>query len=199
MMRDGGLGGRLPLLSPAELSPPARALYDRLVGGRLGHAPPFRSRTDAGALIGPFNAGLYAPVIGGGFIDFHEAEERGTTLTPRLREVVILSVGAVWQSAYELYAHRAVAATRGLSPDAVERLTCGEGSDELDGEEQAAQRLTLELTRDRSVSDETYAACEQALGRDRVVAIVFLAAAYMGTCAVLNAFDVPVPDDGDTG
>lgn len=88
------LGGRLPLLPPDRLDPPARALYDRLTAGRLGHASPFRSRDDTGALIGPFNALLHAPAIGAGFIDFHEAEEHATPLSARLREVVILSVGA---------------------------------------------------------------------------------------------------------
>lgn len=69
-MEVSGLGGRLPLQSPGALPSAGRALYDRLVGGRLAKAP-FRSRTDFGELIGPFNACLYAPVIGGGFIDLH--------------------------------------------------------------------------------------------------------------------------------
>jgi hypothetical protein len=108
-MVDEHLGGRLPLLPPGELAPDARALYDRLTAGRLGTASPFRSQADDGALIGPFNALLHSPVVGTGFLGFHEAEERVTPLSARLREVVILSVGAAWRCAYELYAHKAVA------------------------------------------------------------------------------------------
>ena len=118
-MDAAGLGGRLPLQPPASLSPDARALYARLIEGRLGRAAPFTSQTDAGELIGPFNALLYAPLIGGGFIDFHEAEEHATPLSKRVREIVILSVGAVWASPYETYAHRAVASQVGCSPDVV--------------------------------------------------------------------------------
>lgn len=192
-MENNGLGGRLPLLVPEKLQPAARTLYDRLVGGRLGHASPFRSRTDAGELVGPFNALLYEPAIGGGFIDFHEAEGRATPLSPRVREVVILSVGAVWGSAYELYAHRAVAERAGFPPDVISALAAGEPSDHLSGEERATQRFTLELARDRRVCDETYAAAEHALGRAGLAAAVLLAAAYTGTCMTLNAFAVPAP------
>lgn len=191
-MADADLGGRLPLLPPTALGPDAKALYDRLVGGRSGAAP-FRATSDAGALIGPFNAIIHAPDIGAGFLAFHEAEERATPLSARVREVVILSVGAVWQSAYELYAHRAVAAQAGFSADVVAALAAGEASDQLDERERAAQDFTLELVRTRSVADPTYAAAERLLGHDGVVAMTFLAAAYTGTCMVLNAFAVPAP------
>ena len=188
-----GLGGRLPLLPPASLGPEARALYDRLAGGRLGSASPFTSRTEAGELIGPFNALLYAPTIGGGFIDFHEAEEQATPLSKQVREVVILSVGAVWRSAYELYAHRTVAAGVGFTPEIIAALATGEPHDGLADDERAAQRFTLELTRDRAVSDAAYASAEAAFGREGLIALAFLAAAYGGTCTILNAFAVPAP------
>ena len=192
-MDAAGLGGRLPLQPPASLGPDARALYARLTGGRLGRAAPFTSQTKAGELIGPFNALLYAPTIGSGFIDFHEAEEHATPLSKRVREIVILSVGAVWASAYEPYAHRAVAANVGFSPEVVAGLAAGEPCDQLGDDERAAQRFTLELARERIVGDATYADAEQAFGREGLVALILLAAAYTATCVMLNAFAVPAP------
>lgn len=193
MMDAGNLGGRLPLLSPRSLQPDARLLYDRLVKGRLGSTSPFTSRVDTGELIGPFNAFLHAPAISDGFIAFHEAEEHATPLSARVREVVILSVGAVWGSAYETYAHCAVAARVGFLPDIVAKLAAGEACDDIGMEEQAAQRFTLELACHRIVSDANYAEAERAFGRDGVVALVFLVAAYSATCVMLNAFAVPAP------
>ena len=191
-MDAAGLGGRLPLQPPASLSPDARALYARLIEGRLGRAAPFTSQTDAGELIGPFNALLYAP---GGFIDFHEAEEHATPLSKRVREIVILSVGAVWTSPYETYAHRAVASQVGFSPDVVAALAAGDPCDQLGDDERAAQRFALELARERVVGDATYAKAEQAFGREGLVALTMLAAAYTATCTMLNAFAVPAPSD----
>ena len=159
----------------------------------MGATSPFRSRTDDGALIGPFNALLHTPAIGTGFLAFHEAEERATPLTARLREVVILSVGAAWRCAYELYAHEAVAAKVGLAPDVVAALAHGVEDPSLSAEERVVQRFTLELASDRHVSGKTYADCETILGRDPLIAVVLLAAAYFATCAILNAFAVPAP------
>jgi hypothetical protein len=52
-----------------------------------------------------------------------------SSLTLRVRQVVILPVGAVWRSAYELYAHSAVARSAGLPADLVVRaLAAGEPS-----------------------------------------------------------------------
>lgn len=192
-MVDEHLGGRLPLLPPGELAPDARALYDRLTAGRLGTASPFRSQADDGALIGPFNALLHSPVVGTGFLGFHEAEERVTPLSARLREVVILSVGAAWRCAYELYAHKAVATKIGFAPDVVTALANGVAHPLLSAEERAVQRFTLELARDRCVSDDTYADCQTILERDALIAVVLLAAAYAGTCVILHAFAVPAP------
>ena len=194
-MDVGALGGRLPLLSPADFQSDAQSLYDRLTKGRLSSASPFTSRINTGELIGPFNASLYAPAIGGGFIEFHEAEEHATPLSARVREVVILSVGAVWASAYEIYAHRAVAARVGFPPDVVVALAMGEVCDGLGEDERAAQRFALELARNRFVSDATYAEAERAFGREGLVPLAFLAAAYTATCVMLNAFAVPAPSD----
>lgn len=43
------------------------------------------------------------------------AEDKHTSLDARVRQVVILAVGAVWKADYQLYAHAAVARKAGLS------------------------------------------------------------------------------------
>jgi 4-carboxymuconolactone decarboxylase len=86
----------------------------------------FASRTDDGRFIGPFNPSLLSPVTAGSFLDFQAAEEKNTSLSPRVRQVVILAVGAVWRSAYELYAHPAEGRETGLSAEAVQALAVGQ-------------------------------------------------------------------------
>ena len=75
---------------------------------------PFRSTTSGGRLIGPYNPMLLSPNTTSGFLDFIESAASSTTLDARLREVVILTIGAVWKSGYEIYAHSAVARKAGL-------------------------------------------------------------------------------------
>lgn len=193
------LGGRLPLLNPAALSADQRRLYDRVVQTQVpwADAAGFQSRTADGRLIGPFNPLLYSPAVAEGMFAMREAEAKHTSLTERVRQVVILTVGAVWASAYELYAHEAVARKAGLSEEAARSLAAGGLHDELSEDEQVAQRYTWQLSAEHRVDPDLYAAAEQAFGRQGLVDIAVLAGSYHLTCCLLNGFEVPAPDAGD--
>ena len=108
------VGGRLPLLDPACLTDTQKAVYDRLRATMILWADRsgFQSMTDQGRLIGPFNPVMLSPAIAPAFLDLQDAEQAGTSLGERVRQVVILVVGAVWRAEYEPYAHAAVAASR---------------------------------------------------------------------------------------
>ena len=189
-----GLGGRLPLVDPGTMNAAQRALYGKMMAGVVpwADAAGFQSRDERGHVIGPFNCTLLSPEIGGGFLSLQKVEQGHTSLTPRAREVVILSVGSVWRAPYELYAHAAVAAKAGLSPEQIAALAAGRPA-ELDGRERAAQRFTLQLAAERAVDDQTYAAATAAWGDRGVFEMVVLIGCYLSVCAMLNAFAVPVP------
>ena len=189
------LGGRLPLLHPAEMDEAQKALYDHIATTAVpwAEAVGFRMRTAEGRLIGPFNTVLFSPEIGRSFLALQGEEGKRTALGERVRQVVILTVGSVWQAPYELYAHSAVARRAGLSEEAVRALSGGEPADELSHEERVAQRFTRQLAAERRVDDETYRAAEGAFGRKGVLDMVMLAGCYQVVCSILNAFAVPAP------
>jgi 4-carboxymuconolactone decarboxylase len=111
------LGGRLPILHRKDLSPSQRAAYE-LVDRQFvpwAEASNFESKTPDGGLIGPFNSVLYSPELSSAFLAWQTAEEKHTSLDPRVRQVTILAVGALWKADYELYAHAAVGRKAGLS------------------------------------------------------------------------------------
>ena len=64
----------------------------------MGRAGSFQARTEAGQLIGPFNPALLTPASSSAFFELQLAEQKHTSLSERSREVVILTVGAVWQA-----------------------------------------------------------------------------------------------------
>ncbi len=174
------LGGRLPLLHPAEMDEAQKALYDHIATTAvpLAEAAGFRIRTAEGRLIGPFNTVLFSPEIGRSFLALQGEEGKRTALGERVRQVVILTVGSVWQAPYELYAHSAVARRAGLSEEAVRALGGGEPADELSHEERVAQRFTRQLAAERRVDGETYRAAEGAFGRKGLLDMVMLAGCY---------------------
>jgi len=105
------LGGRLPLADPTDLVGAQRELFDKMTSTVVPWADDtgFHSTTDDGRFIGPFNPALLNPAMTSVSAELVLGEWEHTSLSPRLREVVILAVGAVWQSEYELYAHSAAA------------------------------------------------------------------------------------------
>ena len=192
------LGGRLPLLRPEDLTAEQKTVYD-LIGQTMvpwAEKVGFQSRTADGSLIGPFNAILHSPAITTAFLKLQEAEGKASSLGERVRQVVILSVGAGWQSPYELYAHSAVARTAGLPEAAIRELAAGGLPEGLEEAEKAAALFTRRLTSGHRVDDALYGRAEAAFGPKGLVDMIYLAGCYHIVCGLLNAFQVPAPSGG---
>jgi 4-carboxymuconolactone decarboxylase len=195
-MKDDELGGRLELRDPAALEGTAREFYEGLQDGPLRRGKEFGYKAELadGRLIGPFNPMLLTPETSLGMLEWGEAEVRTSSLDERMRQVVTLAVGSVWESPYELYAHSTAARSAGFSAEAVERLAAGEGSEEMSEEEAAAYEFVRRLSAERRIDDDFYLATKEKLGEKVLAEIVMLGARYLVTCFILNAYDVPVPD-----
>lgn len=192
---DNGLGGRLALLHPDELTADQRATYDYLQETKVRWAEEsgFEATLPDGRLIGPFNAFLYSPFLGRGYNDWIDAEGAHTSLSPTVRQIIILTVGAVWASAYELYAHTAVGRAAGLGDEAIASIKGGEQPANLSDEEATAYRFAHALTAGHTVGEDLYQEAVAAFGEKGTVDMVHLIGQYMSASALLNAFSVPAP------
>ncbi len=193
---NSGLGGRLPLLRPEDLVGDQAELYKTLQTKLVTWAEDsgFKGQTSDGELIGPFNPYLYSTGITPGFLAWMAADKAGTTLDKRVHEIVILSVGAVWKSPYELYAHSAVARKVGVPEAAIQAVVRGDDSEELTPAERAARRFATQLASERRVDDTTYKEAERFFDKRALVDMVYLVGLYLLTCALLNAFEIPAPE-----
>ena len=185
------LGGRLPLANPATLNPAQRKIFDRMATRIVPWAndAQFQSTAEDGRLLGPFNPAIAAP-----FLDLQFAEQVHTSLSARVREVVILAVGAVWQADYELYAHVAVARKAGLSEGAARAVATGGHPDDLSADEEIALRLTQQLSTSHRVEESLYREAETAFGTKGLIDIAFLIGIYHSVCATLTMFAIPAPE-----
>ena len=192
---DEALGGRLKLLSPSELSPDQRRTYDTIITEMVPWAESagFQSKTDDGRLIGPFNSVLYSPGISAAFLALQAAEQKHTTLDERVRQVVILTVGAVWGCDYERYAHAAVARKAGILDADVAALANGDPADGLSSMERLAQRFTYEITTNHRIDDALYEEAQATFGPQGLVDLLYLAGCYDTISSLLNTFKVPAP------
>jgi len=183
----GRLGGRLPLADPASLTGVRRELFDRMMTTLVPWADKtgFLSITADGRLIGPANAALLNPAIGAQFLQLQFTVQRHTSLTERVRQVVILTVGAVWRADYELYSHSAAARRAGLPDAAIATLVNGGVPGDLTEQEKTAHRLARQLSTSHHVDDVLYRDAERAFGAAGVAEITVLAGIYHTVCGLL--------------
>src|SRR5207244_13347814 len=105
---------------------------------------------------------------------FMDAEPKNTKLDKRTRQIVILTVGAVWNSPYELYAHSAEARQAGVQEGAIQALASGESPEGLTSNELVAHRFARQLTAERRVDDDLYGMAKHAFGEEVVVDMIYL-------------------------
>ncbi len=187
--------GRLPGLRPADLDPAQRALYGSMAANEVPWAETGGARAIAadGTLLGPFNPLLFSPAIGAGLIGLFRADGSNTSLPPRVHEIVILTVGTAWHAAYELYAHRAIGKAGGLPDAMIDAIAAGKRPEFDHGAEASAYDFTWQLTHNHAVGNATYLRAAREFGEAGVVEMVVLCGLYLTVCAIVNAFEVPVP------
>jgi 4-carboxymuconolactone decarboxylase len=90
------LGGRLSLADPADLNPAQRTIFDRMATKIVPWAndAQFQSTAEDGRLIGPFNPALLNPATAAPFLDLQFAEQVHTSLSARVREVIMFAIPA---------------------------------------------------------------------------------------------------------
>ena len=192
---EDALGGRIALLEPDELNHAQSKLYKRMQSEMVTWADKsgFQADTEDKRLIGPFNPMLLSPEISAASLDYLKAEQDSTTLTKRMREIVILAIGAAFQSAYELYAHKAVAKSVGLEDDAIAAISSGQAPSDLPADEMAVYELTHALANTHKADSAVYSRAVEAVGTQGVADLIHLSGIYMTISTLLNAFEVPVP------
>lgn len=189
----GGLNGRLPTFDLTNATPEQRALAAQMIASNVLVEQNFGNLLGLGtAPLGPQNMYLFNPVIAQAVLDFNNSLSK-SSLSTRMRELVILAMGGQWGSEFEIYAHAAVARLVGVSEQAIESLSSGQPPQGLTGTELIATQLVQSLVSTYRVSDELYAAAEAAFGRKAVVEIVQVASNYIGVSVLLNALEIKAP------
>lgn len=185
---------RLPPQRPDELDDQARALYDTLTGGPRAAGPRLFSLVDdEGRLLGPFGPMLVNPVIGTAVQQVGAVLRFGGELAPRVREVAILAVAAQRRSAYEWYAHSAVATSLGLGDPELEALRTGAVPHSLPPVEQLVATVVTELLERRNLDDAVHDRARDQLGVSGFGELVALIAYYDGLALSMSAWRTRLP------
>jgi 4-carboxymuconolactone decarboxylase len=107
-------------------------------------------------------------------------------LPPRIKELAILIVCREWTQQVEWQVHRPLALQAGVRPEVLEAIADGRHPGALRQDEQAAYDLSVEILRNKRVSDETYRRATAAFGEQGVVELLGMNGYYVFLSAVMN-------------
>jgi 4-carboxymuconolactone decarboxylase len=187
-------GSRIPKLEPSALDDDQRLLYDAIAGGRRAQGPQlFRLADPRGRLEGPFNAFLLQPRLGSALQALGSAVRYDTGLDDRCREIAILVVAAHWRSAFEWYAHEAVARSAGLDDAELAAVRDGHYA-ALAGHESVVARTVAALVTRGDLDDAEYREAVDHVGTAGVFELLTLVGYYATLALQLRVFRIPAPD-----
>src|SRR3954453_21975140 len=112
-------------------------------------------------VFGPFEPMMHSPEVmsiarsTGDYLRYHSAI--GNTLS----EHVILVTAREWSQDYEWFVHQPIALKTGISKDITDAIADGRRPPKMSADEELVYDFTLELQKNKRVSDATFSAAEQ--------------------------------------
>ncbi|MDO8288106.1 MAG: carboxymuconolactone decarboxylase family protein [Parvibaculum sp.] len=167
---------RLPYPDPASLPPASRDLLSGL--------PPlniFRMIAGSGPSFVPFMSLINAYLNEG-------------ILNAELRELVILRVGHLCKSEYELHQHRRVSRTLGLSEARITATTDALPSPHFTAAENAALALADDLTANVKGKASLVAEVQKHLGDAGTQELIIIIGVYLLVCRYLETLEIEIED-----
>jgi alkylhydroperoxidase family enzyme len=167
---------RIPTLEPADWTPAVRAMLDPSGNGRPV-ANVYRTYAQHPALYAPRQV-------------LSEYIRTGSTLAPRVREMVIMRIGFLCQSEYEWTAHARAGRAAGLSNDEVQRIAEGPAAG-WDADDAALLQAVDDLFANDRVAPATWARLATRFDRKQLLDVLIAAGGYRMVSMSLNTFGVP--------
>jgi alkylhydroperoxidase family enzyme len=160
---------------------PNQAIFDRLE----------RERKVPTANI--FLALTQTPDLLDGFLTYANAL-RNSPLSPRLRELAILTVGHLAQSVYEVAHHQSHGLKAGLTQEQLDAVPSFEVSALYSAQEKAVMALAKESTLNVAVSDRTWRNAAAFLSEPELIALVLVVGWYNSGVRIMAGLDIELED-----
>jgi alkylhydroperoxidase family enzyme len=133
-----------------------------------------------------------------GFLALGSAILSKSTLDPKLRELVILRVGALSDAKYEVFQHRRVAARVGVPAAKIEAVLANPGAEPdsavFDASECAVLRYTDAVVREVKAPEDLFRAVAAKLTHQQLVELMMTIGFYMLVSRLLENLEVDIED-----
>jgi AhpD family alkylhydroperoxidase len=173
---------RVPYLDRDASSPQTKAVWDRLEAER---------KVPTGNI---FRAMANAPVLLDAFLSYANALRDGSKLSPKLRELAILTVGHVTDSEYEIAHHQSHGRKAGISAEQLAAVPDFERSELFDDVERAVMALAKESTQQVDVSEAAWSAAAAHLDDQQLVELTLTIAWYNSGVRIMGLLGIELED-----
>jgi len=142
---------------------------------------------------GPFAMLMYSPELMnnaramGDYLRYHSAFDSV------LSEFAILITAREWSQDYEWSVHYPIAIKAGLKPEIAQSLKDGRRPDGMSEDQTLIYDFTIELQRNKQVSDGTFAKTEKRFGKKGVIDLAGIAGYYTFLAMEMNMARRPAP------
>lgn len=175
----------MPRLDPpdvATMSAAQKRIHDLILSGPRGQ------------VRGPLAVWLHRPAMAEHAQALGQYCRYDSSLSPRLSELAILTMGRWWGSDFEWWAHKKIALREGVAPEVIHALRDGTDIPFTHEDEAVMHRFLTTLLRTRRVSDDLYQLAVTTFGKDGVIDLVALAGYYTLISMTLNVFEIEPPE-----
>lgn len=174
---------RMPPLASDNLNEKQRQVAEELTKGPRG------------GVKGPFVALLRSPELVERLGRVGEYLRFGSSLQPRISELVMLVVSREWTNQFEWSVHVPLALKNGIRQEVIDALSEERYPKDMEEDEEIAYALCQELSRTKGVCDTTYRRAVAKFGEPGVVDIVSVYGYFVTVCALMNVAHTPPPGE----
>ena len=114
----------------------------------------------------------------------------------QLSELIILITAREWTQDYEWYVHAPIALKQGISQDIIDAIAVGRRPSGMNEDQEICYDFTMELHRNKRVSDATYDRAIKRFGEIGVLDIAGINGYYTNLAMIMNTTRFPIPADG---
>ena len=180
---------RYPALKTDQLNAEQKAYIENL------QKPP---RNNTTALQNPpYKVYMRSPELASKLESVSDYVRWGTGQPPRLTEPAIMITARQWSSQWIWRAHYRAGVRGGLDPSVGADIAAGKRPDKMKEDESALYNYAMEMYRDRSVSDQTYAAAVKQFGEKGLIDLVATMGYYDTVAMTLITAKAVAPKEDD--
>jgi 4-carboxymuconolactone decarboxylase len=180
---------RYPTLKPDQLNAEQKAYIENL------QKPP---RNNTTALQNPpYKVYMRSPELAAKLESVSDYVRWSTGQPPRLTELAIMITARQWSSQWIWRGHYRAAVRGGLDPSVGADIAAGKRPEKMKEDETALYNYAMEMYRDRSVSDPTYAAAVKQFGEKGLIDLVATMGYYDTVAMTLITAKAVAPKEED--